>query len=33
MKEFGIDMSESRAKNTPESLDDLPSHMQMDYKQ
>ena len=33
MKEFGIDMSESRAKNTPESLDDLPAHMQMDYKQ
>ncbi len=33
MQEFGIDMTESRAKNTPENLDDLPAHMQMDYKQ
>ena len=33
MQEFGISMKESRAKNTPENLDDLPLHMQMNYKQ
>ena len=30
---FGIDISKSTAKNTPENLDDIPAHMQMDYKQ
>ena len=33
MEEFGIDMTESRDKNTPETLEDLPAHMQMNYKQ
>ncbi len=33
MEEFGIDMRESRDKNTPETLEDLPAHMQMNYKQ
>jgi len=33
MQQFGIDLSESTAKNTPETLDDIPAHMQMDYKQ
>ena len=33
MEQFGVDMSESSAKNTPENLNDLPLHMQMDYKQ
>jgi len=33
MEEFGIDMTESRDRNTPETLDDLPTHMQMNYKQ
>ena len=30
---FGIDISQSTAKNTPETLDDVPAHMQMNYKQ
>jgi hypothetical protein len=33
MQEFGISMAESRDKNTPENLDDIPLHMQMNYKQ
>jgi uncharacterized metal-binding protein len=33
MQEFGISMKESRDKNTPENLDDIPLHMQMNYKQ
>ena len=33
MQQFGIDLSESTAKNTPETLEDIPAHMQMDYKQ
>jgi hypothetical protein len=32
-QEFGIDLRRSTAKNTPESVDDIPSHMQMNYKQ
>ena len=33
MQEFGVSMAESRDKNTPENLDDIPLHMQMNYKQ
>ena len=33
MEQFGIDLSESTSKNTPETLEDIPAHMQMNYKQ